>query len=83
MKDERYRQYWNESNGVSYIPWEYVETPKDLVAIQEGGWVDPATLPTGLEEVPVSEELDEKGWFVSNDIKLDAITVYFLQRKTT
>ena len=63
MKDGRYRKYWNESNGVSYVPWDYVETSEDLASIQEGGWADPATLPPGLEEIPIKEEINEPGWF--------------------
>lgn len=49
MKDRKYKEYFNVDIGVSYIPWSVLGKTPDLKTLSEGGWIDPESLPTELQ----------------------------------
>ncbi|KAI6660598.1 Protein SCAF8-like [Oopsacas minuta] len=49
VKDDNFKQHWDSTHGITYLPWSIV-TDKgiDLSELQEGGILDPDTLPPGV-----------------------------------
>lgn len=37
---------------MSFVPWEKVTSQQELGVLGEGGWIDPATFPPGMELPP-------------------------------
>jgi hypothetical protein len=49
VKGKTYHSYWEESEGLSQIPWNLVKTKKDLETLGVGGWTDISTAPPHLK----------------------------------
>ncbi|XP_015752116.1 PREDICTED: splicing factor, arginine/serine-rich 15-like [Acropora digitifera] len=60
VKGKEYKEYFDADRGVAFIPWSKLGTSVDLEALSEGGWIDPQTLPPGLQK-PVVQEGSEAG----------------------
>ncbi|KAK3749588.1 hypothetical protein QZH41_019729 [Actinostola sp. cb2023] len=61
VKDRKYKEYFNVELGVTYIPWDVLGSTPDLQALAEGGWVDPESLPTELQNaLKAAESQGEK-----------------------
>ena len=50
VKEESFKPHWDATNGITYLPWSIVSNEEfDLSEFQEGGILDPDTLPPGVE----------------------------------
>ena len=50
VKDKAYKEYWDESIGTSYLPHKVVlSAGGSAESLSDGGWVDPSTLPAGVD----------------------------------
>ena len=58
VKGKEYKEYFDADRGVAFIPWSKLGTSVDLEALSEGGWIDPQTLPPGLQKPVVQEGID-------------------------
>ena len=49
MKDKQWKDYWDVSLGVSYIPLDKLDPQVDLVALEDGGHFDEDTMPEWMK----------------------------------
>lgn len=49
MKGREYKEHFDTEQGVAYIPWSKLGSAVDLQALCDGGWIDPETLPPGVQ----------------------------------
>lgn len=54
VKGPAYQNFWDLDHGVSFIPWDKLQSASDVEVVSEGGWVDPATLPPSFKSPPTS-----------------------------
>ena len=55
VKGKEYKEHFDADQGVAFIPWSKLGTNVDLQALGEGSWIDPETLPPGLQKAEVKE----------------------------
>jgi hypothetical protein len=51
MKDKQWKDYWDVSLGVSYIPIEKLDPQVDMVALEDGGTFDDDTMPEWMKNM--------------------------------
>lgn len=51
MRDKQWKDYWDVSLGVSYIPLEKLDPQVDLVALEDGGTFDEDTMPDWMKNM--------------------------------
>ncbi|EDO42034.1 predicted protein, partial [Nematostella vectensis] len=49
VKDREYKEFFNVSIGVTYIPHDKLGASPDLESLGEGGWIDPESIPEHLK----------------------------------
>ena len=51
MRDKQWKDYWDVSLGVSYIPVEKLDPQVDFVALEDGGTFDEDTMPDWMKNI--------------------------------
>ena len=59
VKEESFKPHWDATHGITYLPWSIISSEEfDLSEFQEGGILDPDTLPPGVA-VPEKRAIPE------------------------
>ena len=60
LKDKAYKEYWDVDRGISYIPVGVVRsTGSSIETLSDGGWVDPATIPSDMKNNTVDMTIED------------------------
>lgn len=57
VKSKEFKDYWDLDLGVTYIPWNKLNTDVKIKDLEEGGMVDEDTMPTWMKESMNQKEI--------------------------